>query len=50
LKLDGIAKLLPAGPLGDQAASLVQALSRLDDPKGVYAYCFCTPALGGTPR
>jgi protease IV len=50
LKLDGIAKLLPAGPLGDQAASLVQALSRLDDPKGVYAYCFCTPALGSTPR
>ncbi len=38
---------LPATGLGGSAKALGSALMRLDDPQRVYAYCFCTPQLGG---
>jgi len=41
-----IASLLPAGPLTDEVNALGVALARLDDPKRIYAYCFCSPDLG----
>lgn len=45
-----LAKLLPPGVLGDEAGNLAQALARLGDPQGIYAYCFCTPTLTGRSR
>lgn len=50
LGVGALAQLLPSGTLGAQAVELAQALARLDDPQGVYAYCFCTPVLAGRRR
>lgn len=38
---------LPGGALATPAKSLAAAVRRLDDPQRIYAYCFCTPQLGG---
>lgn len=38
---------LPATGLAGSAKLLGAALGRFDDPQRVYAYCFCTPQLGG---
>ncbi|WP_293371323.1 signal peptide peptidase SppA [Nevskia sp.] len=38
---------LPATGLTGSAKALGTAISRFDDPQRVYAYCFCTPQLGG---
>jgi len=38
---------LPGGALAAPARAIGDAVRRLDDPQRVYAYCFCTPALGG---
>ncbi len=38
---------LPATGLAGSAKALGTAISRFDDPQRVYAYCFCTPQLGG---
>ncbi|GAC1621490.1 MAG: signal peptide peptidase SppA [Nevskia sp.] len=50
LGLGALARLIPQGALGSQAQDLAQALARLDDRQGVYAYCFCTPVLAGRSR
>lgn len=42
-----LARLIPAGALGDQADALATALARLNAGPAAYAYCFCEPALGG---
>jgi protease-4 len=38
---------LPGGALAAPAKALAAAVGRLDDPQRVYAYCYCTPQLGG---
>ena len=38
---------LPGGALAAPARAIGDAVRRLDDPQRIYAYCFCTPALGG---
>ena len=38
---------LPGGALAEPVRAVSEALQRFDDPQRVYAYCFCTPSLGG---
>jgi hypothetical protein len=38
---------LPDTGLAGSAKVLLTELGRFDDPQHVYAYCYCTPQLGG---
>jgi protease-4 len=45
LQLGLLSQLIPGSRgLGDQAQSVAQLLQRFNDPRGLYAYCFCTPS------